>query len=268
MIIVGDWMPIRIFQNEKGMAFKEITASLGLNKSEGWWSSLFASDVDGDGDTDFLLGNAGTNLQYHASEKEPLEFIVQDINGDSSPDPIMCYFIQGKSYPAPTLDELLEQVTGLRKKFHKYADYADATIEDLMDKDLLEQAFRLKINTLHSSWLENQGNGKFTLKVLPDEVQSSMINGFVVDDFDGNEQKEILCAGNFYPYKVEWGKSDAFMGALLKFKNGNATVYKPNVLLGLKGDIRDVNIIKTKNGNKSIIVSRNNDMPGLYKFGN
>jgi enediyne biosynthesis protein E4 len=266
LMVVGEWMPVRLFKNENGKAFQDITVTAGISGSEGWWSTVLAADVDNDGDTDFLLGNAGTNLQYHASPKEPLEYIVQDINGDGGPDPIMCYAIQGKSYPAHSLDELLEQVTGLRKKFYKYADYADATIKDLMDKDLLDQSYRLQINTLHSSWLENQGNGKFVLKALPDAVQASMINGFVIDDFDGDQQKEILCAGNFYPYKVEWGRSDAFMGALLKFSNGEATLYKPGVPLWLAGDIRDINMVKTKKGLKKIIVSRNNDIPGVYSF--
>lgn len=267
LVIVGEWMPVRIFHNKKGKSFKEITGASGLANSEGWWSAIFVADVDGDGDNDFLLGNAGTNMQYHASEKEPLGFYVQDINGDGSPDPIMCYYIQGKSYPAATLDELTEQIPGLRKKFFKYADYAHATIEDVMDKKLLDQALHLKINTLHSSWMENLGNGKFALKILPDELQRSMVNGFVMDDFDGDGQNEVLCAGNFFPYKVEWGKSDAFMGSILKFKNGRATVYQPTAPLWMKGDIRDMDIIKNKNGGKAVVLTRNNDWPGLYRYG-
>jgi hypothetical protein len=266
LIIVGEWMPIRIFQNENGKGFKEITNALGLDNSDGWWSKIVKADVDGDGDIDFLLGNAGTNLQYHASEKEPMEYFVQDINGDGGPDPVMCYYIQGKSYMAPALDELLEQVPGLRKKFYKYADYADATIKDLMDKKKLEEVLHLRINTLQSSWLENQGNGKFKLKQLPEEVQVSMINGFVLEDFDGDHQPEVLCAGNFFPYKVEWGKSDAFMGALLKFKNGEATVYKGNTSLRFKGDIRDMSLIKNRNKGNRIVVSRDNDYPGLFEY--
>lgn len=265
LVVVGEWMPVRLFQNEGGRSFREITASAGLSGSEGWWSTVFAADVDSDGDTDFLLGNAGHNLQYRASKEHPLEFIVQDINSDGVPDPIMCYGIQGKSYPAPSLDELVEQVPSLRKKFYKYENYADATMEDLMDKDLLEQALRLTIHTLQSSWLENKGNATFSLKPLPADVQASMINGFVMDDFDGDQQKEILCAGNFTPYKVEWGRSDAFFGALLKFHDGAAAVYKPNIPLWLKGDIRDMKVAETKSGERRVVVARNNDLPGVFQ---
>jgi hypothetical protein len=267
LLLVGEWMPVRVFQNEKGKGFKEITSASGLDNSQGWWSKITAADVDGDGDMDFLLGNAGTNLQYHASLKEPMEFFVQDINNDGGPDPLMCYYIQGKSFPAASLDELLEQVTALRKKFYKYQDYADATIKDVMDKSQRETAFHLQINTLHSSWLENQGGGKFLIKQLPDKEQSSAINGFIWDDFDGDNQKELLCAGNFFPYRVEWGQSDAFMGALLKFSKGRSTDYKAEIPLWLTGDIRDMAVIKNRNGKKRIVVARNNDAPGLFAYG-
>lgn len=235
-------------------------------QSEDIGATFFDADNDVDGDTDFLLGNAGTNLQYHASSKEPLEYYVQDINNDGRPDPVFCYYIQGRSFPAPSMDELLEQVTGLRKKFFRYQDYSTATINDLMDKDLLDAAYRLRINTLQSSWMENKGNGKFSIKPLPDKVQCSMINGFVFEDFDGDNQKELLCAGNFYPYRVEWGRNDSFMGALLKFSGDSSAIYKPGIPLWLSGNIRDMVLVKNKNGGKRIIVSRNNDAPGVYGF--
>ena len=58
-------------------------------------------------------------------------------------------------------------------------------------------------------------NGKFEVIPLPDNFQSSMIQAFVYDDFDGDNQPEMLCAGNFYPYNVEQGKSDSFFGGML-----------------------------------------------------
>jgi enediyne biosynthesis protein E4 len=268
LVLAGEWMPVRVFQNENGQGFKEITANAGLGDSEGWWSRIVQADVDADGDIDLLLGNAGANLQYHASVKEPLEFFIQDINNDGGPDPLLTYFIQGKRFPAVSLDELLEQVASLRKKFYKYADYANAGIEDIVGKKELKQSNYLRIVTLRSSWLENNGQGKFAIKPLPDDVQASMINGFVYDDFDNDGQKELLSAGNFYPYKVEWGRSDAFMGGLLKFSGGQASMYKSGIPLWLTGDIRDITVVHNRNGKKRIIVSRNNDMPGLFAYGN
>jgi len=47
-----------------------------------------------------------------------------------------------------------------------------------------------------------------------------MLQAFIYDDVDHDKVPEILCAGNFYPYNVEQGKSDAFFGAFLNFSNG------------------------------------------------
>jgi hypothetical protein len=191
---------------------------------------------------------------------------MQDIDSDGAIDPILCYYIQGKSYPLPTRDELLEQVAPLKKKFIKYADYADATIQDVISSEQLTKSYIYSAETLQSCWLENDGNGKFNLKPLPDLAQVSMINGFVADDFDGDGVNEILAAGNFYPYRVLLGKSDASSGILLKFGAGEAKVYNYDSPLWLTGDIRDLAIARFKNGKKILIVSRNNDQSSQYEI--
>jgi hypothetical protein len=268
LIIVGEWMPVRIFVNEKGKSFNEITATLELGNSHGWWSRIVPADVDNDGDTDFLLGNAGTNLQLRASEKEPMLCYSQDINNDGDVDPILCYYIQGKSYPLPSRDELLEQVTPLRKKFVKYADYADATIEDVIGEEAMAKSRVLKAETLQSSWLENAGDRKLQLKPLPLMAQSSMINGFIHDDFDGDGANEVLAAGNFFPYRAQLGRSDASSGVFLKFSKGNATIYPDQSSPWLTGDIRDVAVLKFRSAPKRIVVSRNNAPAGVFQYQN
>jgi hypothetical protein len=266
LIITGEWMQLRIFQNEEGNSFREITKQSGLDDTYGWWTDLLAADVDNDGDTDFLAGNAGLNIQLKATNEEPVELFAYDINDDGEVDPIICHYIQGKSYPLPTRDELLDQVAPLRKKFTRYATYADATIQDIVGEAALESMQTLKATTFKSSWLENDGKGKFTVKPLPDPAQVSSIQGFVYHDFDGDGSSEILAAGNFYPYRVQLGQSNASTGVMIKFENGEAKVYKPGVPLWLTGDIRDLGKIKLRNGSNRIVVSRNNDRASVYRL--
>lgn len=264
LILVGEFMPIRIFVNKSGTYFEEETKAFGLEKSNGWWSKIVAVDVDADGDTDFLLGNAGTNLQFRASEDEPLELFVKDINNDGGPDPFLTYYIQGQSYPVATMDEAIDQVRPLRKKFIHYETYADATIQDVMGDDYRNGALHLSIFTLKSSWLEN-ASGKLHLKPLPDAVQVSMLNGFVVDDVDGDQHPEVLCVGNFYPYKVDWGRSDAFAGAWLRFKDGQVQLHYTTEKLGITGDVRDAHQVRSP-GKRRIVVSKNNEAPMIYSY--
>jgi hypothetical protein len=145
----------------------------------------------------------------------------------------------------PSRDELLDQVTPLRKKFIRYADYANASIENILDAGMLKSAVVYRATTFESVWLENDGHGKFQMKPLPAIAQVSAVQTFVSYDFDGDGTEEILTAGNFYPYRVQLGRCDASYGAILQFKNGTVQVYKPEQPLWLSGDVRSAVIAKS-----------------------
>lgn len=264
LIVCGDWMPVRIFKNEKGRSFTDISERAGTINASGCWTRLLIDDFDGDGDIDILAANAGTNIQLKASVTQPMEYFVEDINGDGVLDPLISYYIQGQSYPVPSYDELMEQVPSLRKKFFKYADYAKASIHDILGDTVSPY---LRVTTLQSTYFNNDGKAHFHSYPLPDNLQSSMIQAFAIDDFDSDRQKEILCAGNFYPYRVEWGKSDSFFGALLQCNSSGSIVEKPaQHLIFLMGDIRDMAYLKCKSGKKVLIVSRNNDKASIFSY--
>lgn len=262
LVVVGEWMPVMVFRNENGRLQRADEAV--LHESQGWWSAVAVSDVDGDGDPDLLLGNAGTNLPFQASPEEPLTCHTLDLNQDGNLDPIVCTYVQGKAYPLPSRDELLQQVNPLRKKFIRYSDYADATLEDVMGKNQMAEAHVLTATMLTSSWLENQG-GRWHLRPLPAGAQTSMIHGFVQEDFDHDGRPEVLAAGNFYPYRVQIGRSDASTGTLLRYQEG-ALQADAQVRLWLTGDIRDVALVRSKRGGTRVLVSRNNAAPGLYRM--
>ena len=91
---------------------RDISGQAGLDGLEGMWSALNVSDLDKDGDMDVVLGNCGTNNQFRASVKEPVTLYVNDFDDNGTIDPVMCYYIQGESYPMASRDELLEQIVG------------------------------------------------------------------------------------------------------------------------------------------------------------
>lgn len=266
LLITGEWMPLRVFKNNSGKGFTDISSESGTEQASGLWTRILAGDFDRDGDIDLVAANAGTNLQFKASVGEPMEYFVQDINNDGVIDPVICYYINGQSYPVPTFDELVEQVPSIRKKFYKYADYAKAGIKDILGDNGSAQSPYIKVTTLQSSFFRNDGKGKFEILPLPDNFQSSMIQAFVYDDFDRDERPEILCAGNFYPYKVEQGRSDSFFGGLLESSARRISEKKSKEPLWLMGDIRDMARIKSKSGKRIIVVSRNNDKASVYYY--
>jgi len=223
LLIAGDWMAPHLYHNDKGQ-LSDVSKAAGLDGLDGMWSSITPADVDGDGKMDFILGNCGYNNQFKASPTQPMTLYIADFDDNGSLDPILCYYIEGKSYPVASRDELLDQIVSLRKKFNSYASYADATIEDIFPADKLAQAKILRCTELGSGILRNRGNGQFSFAPFPLAAQFSKVYGAVYDDFDGDGKKDILVAGNFFPYRTQLGRCDASLGMLLK---GPAPQWQP-----------------------------------------
>ncbi|HTL10518.1 MAG TPA: FG-GAP-like repeat-containing protein, partial [Chitinophagaceae bacterium] len=258
LLIAGDWMPLMLIYNNKG-SFKEISAAAGLNNTSGMWSAITPADVDGDGDIDFLLGNAGINNQFTASVTAPMTMYVADFDDNGSIDPIICYYINGRAYPMASRDELLDQLVPLRKKFVKYIDYADATLENIFSKEQLAKAQQFKCEQLASGILYNQGGGRFSFEALPLEAQFSKVNSLLVDDFNNDNVPDIFAAGNFYPYRIQLGRCDASLGQLLAGTNNRKWVSEDPALTGAyaDGDVRGVVEVKNKQGDRLLIISKN-----------
>ncbi|MGC3944092.1 MAG: VCBS repeat-containing protein [Chryseolinea sp.] len=264
LIIAGEWMPIRIFINNGG----KLTEYTGneLLKSNGWWTAVAQADVDGDGDTDFLFGNAGANTQFKASLSNPVQLFAGDFNQDNVIDPILCYQIGDKNYPLATRDELLDQMSSMRKKYTRYEDYASATISDVLTPEQLEKSYKFEAFVLESIWLENVDGKTFRIHKLPALAQLSSTNAFVQLPSEV-AQSSLLLAGNFYSTKPQLGRNDASFGMALRYEDGTLKV-NDGVLsnVWLTGDIRDMALLRFKDGSIRLVVSRNNDSASVFEF--
>lgn len=267
LILAGDWMPVKLFQNQGGI-LNDISSVSGLAQTDGMWSALKATDIDNDGDMDFIVGNCGLNSQFKATVNQPMVVYANDFDDNGVVDPIICYYIQGKSYPMASRDELLDQIVPLRKKFLKYVDYADATIYDIFPKEKVDASVKFYCNQLASCALINNGEKHFTVQPLPAEVQFSRIYGIDVDDYDGDGTKDILMAGNFFPYRTQLGMDDAGLGVLLKGKKEGGFVPLVGAQTGLfaSGDIRQMIRLTNAAKEKLIILSKNNDALQVIKI--
>lgn len=267
LIIAGDWMPVILFGNSRGI-LEDISSRSGLQNLNGMWSSLTAADVDGDGDTDFILGNCGYNDQFSRTNKnEPLQLYVNDFDDNGTIDPIVCYYIRGKSYPMASRDELLDQIVSLKKKYIRYKDYADATIDDIFSKEKISKAQVLYCDELASGVLYNDGNSHFSFRPFPLQAQMSKMFGAVTDDFTKDGKQDILVSGNYFPYRVQLGRSDASLGLVLTGSaNGKFSAVDPSVSGAfIDGDVRAMLQVKNKSGDNLIVVAKNNDAVQVLK---
>jgi len=222
IIMAGEWMPLTFFKNDKGV-FKNITANTGIANQKGWWNSIAPGDFDNDGDIDYIVGNLGANTFYKASDQFPVGIYAKDFDNNGSFDAFPTLYLPEsqqdrtkKEYPAQNRDDIVKQMIGMRSKFQNYKSYATATIDQVFSKEQLQGAIILKANNLKSSYLRNDGNGKFSITELPIQAQLSVLNGMVVDDFDDDGNLDVVINANDYGTDVSIGRYDAMNGLMLK----------------------------------------------------
>ncbi len=267
LMIAGDWMSVVLFKNDKGK-LRDVSKQAGLTNLHGMWSALTAADVDSDGDTDFVIGNCGLNNQFKASVTEPMTLYAEDFDSNGTIDPLICYFIQGKSYPMASRDELLDQIVPLRKKFIKYRDYADATITDIFPAEKIKSANTYQCTELASGILYNEGGLRFSFTPLPLPAQFSRIYGIEVNDLDRDGAKDILVSGNFFPYRVQLGHADASLGLFLKGSGNTSFVGIDASESGcyVGGDVRGMLSLKDGSNNNWLIFGKNDAAVQVLKI--
>jgi enediyne biosynthesis protein E4 len=213
IIVCGDWMPIKMYSLSNSK-LKDISSSMGLSKTGGWWNSLSVVDMDQDGDLDVLAGNLGLNTRFSASTNSPLKLYANDFDGNSFIDPVMAWK-QGKDYyPVATRDLLIKQIPSLRKDYLKYRAYATATMDDVFAKKGLSEAKVFESHILASGWFENKGD---LMAFHPFEivVQSSPVMKWELLDINNDGLEDILAVGNDNGMEVESGLCDAGNGVVL-----------------------------------------------------
>jgi enediyne biosynthesis protein E4 len=246
LIVVGEWMPVRVYINTKG-TLTDASSSYIRFASAGWWNRIKGADMDGDGDTDLVLGNCGTNTQFSTSEKEPMTIYYKDFDGNGSLDPVLCYYIGGISYPVFSRDDLTDQLPLLKKKFIEYKQYANATINDLFTKEELTDAGILKAEMMQTVYLENQGDKGFIPHILPLPAQYAPVYGIVLEDLNKDGKKDILLAGNNTWTRIKFGRYSANHGVLLLGDGKGQFNYVPQQTAGLalKGNVKSLSVIQS-----------------------
>ena len=262
LVVVGEWMPVRVFHQENGKLVDR-TREAGLLDTNGWWNCVQSVDLRGDGRPDLVLGNLGFNSYLRASRKEPARLYINDFShsGSGNVEQILTFYRSGVSYPVAGRDELLAKIPSLRAKYPSYSSFGASRVEDIFPAADLKSAQVREAYTFASAIARNNGNGTFTLEPMPVEAQISPIYASLAGDFDGDGRTDLLVAGNFYGAPPVFGRYDASYGLMMRGTAGGrlTPVDMEESSLAIEGQVRDMKALRGPKGERLIAVARNND---------
>lgn len=264
LVIAGEWLTPRIF-SYTGNRFTEVKTN--LNGMSGWWKSIAAADLNGDGKEDLILGNIGENFYLHPSSETPLKLWIADVDGNGDLDKILTRMVDGKDKPVFLRNELQEQIPSIKKQNLKNAEYAKKSVQDLFKPEILQKAVVKECNYTSSCVALNQGNGNFTIQKLPVRAQLSSINAICSIDLNKDGYLDLVTGGNNSNFLPQLEKLDASYGDVFMNNRNGSFNYLPSKQTGLKveGVVRDIKMVEA-GGRNYLMFLRNNDYPAMYIF--
>jgi hypothetical protein len=254
LIVVGEWMPLTVLINDKGR-FTNNSSQYVKQKTEGWWNVVIAEDFDNDGDQDLIAGNFGMNNQFRPSASKPVSLYYSDFDQNGSIDPILNYYIQDNSYPAPTRDELVDQVPIFKKRFPDYSAYSEADIRVVLTEVERRNSKVLTGYVFDTSFFRNDGDS-LSMSPLPVQAQFSPIFGLSAMDVNNDGALDIVTGGNLSSMNARFGRATGNYGSIFLGDGKSNFSYVPPATSGLcvMGDIRSI-----KRSGKKLFIARNND---------
>ncbi|MGJ8713456.1 MAG: VCBS repeat-containing protein [Maribacter stanieri] len=265
LIVVGEWMPITIFENNNGSLSK--LEMEDFKSSYGWWFSIEQGDFDNDGDMDYIAGNLGLNYKYKTSTDKPFDVYYNDFDANGNADIVLGYYNKEKHYPLRGFSCSSEQIPDLKKKILKYDAFASMELKDVYGEEKLKNSLHYSADTFASVYVENIGDGKFKMTNLPNLAQLTNLNDMLISDFNGDGSLDVLGVGNLYVSEIETPRNDAGIGVLLLGDGKGSFTAKRGSEIGFYA-AKDAKKLITITTNKKdyYLVGNNNDALQFFEL--
>jgi hypothetical protein len=262
LIVTGEWMGIEVFENEHGKLSKSKKYAK-LAETKGWWNKLLIADLDNDGDKDIAAGNLGLNYKFHASKEKPLHVYTSDFDSNGVADIMLAKYYKNKQVLVRGKQCTAQQIPALNDIIPTYNDFANRSLIEIVGENL-NKALHLTAIEFRSGIFFQEEN-EFNFSPFENKVQQSPINSMLLEDFDGDNQLDLLLAGNNYQSEIETTRADAGIGSYLKGNGKGGFVYVPNTDHGFFADkdVRNMKTVNTKQG-KMLLVINNNDSHVIF----
>ena len=263
LITVSDWGVPIIYKNSGRRLSKMPTA---LDSISGWWNTVTAADLDNDGDNDLILGNSGNNLHYKTSPENPMRIWINDYDDNGTLEQIVTQSRNGKDYPIHQKQEMIGQITALKKQNIKASVYATKSIEELFPEAIFQKSIMREANTSASIIAINEGGGKFTIKQLPSRVQLSCVCSISCTDINNDGNLDLIMAGNNFEFKPQYSRLDANYGNVLLGDGQMNFTWQNYTDSGffIRDELKHLQKFKDASGETFIITAINNRKPKIF----
>ena len=180
---------------------------------------------------------------------------------------MLSYYNQGEKYPLRGRSCSSQQIPEIKDKFPSYDIFASSSLEAVYGDEALERALDYQAYQFANGWLENLGDKKFEFHEFPNELQTSCINDFFVQDLDKNGYPDFICAGNKYDVEIETPRNDAGIGAVVFNKQEGSWLVQNCTESGLLAfkEVKSILPIKS-NEIQGILLVSNNNYADFYKI--
>lgn len=264
LILVGEWMTITVLTNNNGI-FENTTEKYGLDSTRGLWWSITASDLDNDGDDDYIIGNLGNNNKFKASKEHPFKIYANDFDNNGTNDIVLAKFYKDDYVPVRGRECTSQQMPFVSKKFEDYKSFASSKLLDILPEDKIKDAVVYEISSFESIVLIND-DGILKKQSLPIYAQISPLKSSLVIDVNGDGHKDIITTGNHFGVEVETTRYDAGYGTVLLGDGNNNFQFISPLESGFYTpyDSRDLNMIKSNSG-QLVVVTNNNESLTLFR---
>ena len=265
LITVSEWGTPTVYKNSGRRLTK---FSTDLDSLYGWWNVIETADLDNDGDMDFIIGNQGSNTLYKTSEEHPMKMWINDFDNNGTLEQIITRNFDGKDYPIHMKKEMTSQMVSLKKQNLKASEYAKKSVDELFTEEVFQNTIMKKTTISETIIAINEGDGKFTIKKLPSQVQLSSVCGITTYDVNNDGNLDIIMGGNNFEFKPQYSRLDANYGSVL-LSNGNLEFTWQNYDTSgffIKEEIKHIKKFKDKSGKTHIITAINDSKPKIFSF--
>ncbi|MCU7552587.1 VCBS repeat-containing protein [Chitinophagaceae bacterium LB-8] len=262
LVIVGEWMAPHVFTFQNN-SFKEV--STNLQNLHGWWQTVAAADLDGDGDQDLVMGNIGENFYLKPDATHPVKLWMNDFDANGAVEKIITRTINERDMPVFLKREVTEQVVSLRKQNLRHADFAKRSIQELFKENVLSQSIVKQFNDASTIVAFNEGKGNFSIQKLPLMVQLSSVNAINISDINNDGKPDLIMGGNKLGLLPQFSRLDASFGHVLLNKGKRTFQYLSTIESGVEvtGEVRDIVEVKGKDKHYWLWL-RNNEKPEMF----